>query len=104
MSGRVERTDRSVSDIIEHALFIAREQPDAARRFVDAAEEAIGKLATMPQMGAVRESADPTLAGLRQWPIKRFRNFLIIYRPLRDGIVVVRILHGARDVDRAITD
>ena len=104
MSGRVERTDRSVGDIIEHALFIAREQPDAARRFVAAAEDAIGKLAVMPHMGAVRESPDPTLAGLRQWPIKGFRNFLIIYRPLRDGIVVVRVLHGAQDMDRVIVE
>ena len=99
---RVERTDRSVTDIIEHALFIARRQPEAARRFVAAAEDAVRKLASMPGMGAVRESTDPDLAGLRQWPIERFRNFVIIYRPLRDGIVVVRVLHGAQDVGRAI--
>lgn len=99
---RIERTDRSVTDLIEHALFIAREHPQAAHRFVDAAEGAIRKLADMPNMGAIRESSDPALAGLRQWPIKGFRNFLIIYTPLRDGIVVVRIIHGARDVDRAI--
>jgi toxin ParE1/3/4 len=104
VSGRVERTDRSVSDIIEHALFIARDQPDAARRFVEATADAIEKLAIMPNMGAIRESADPDLAGLRQWPIKGFRNFLIIYYPLRDGIVVVRVLHGARDIDRSITE
>jgi toxin ParE1/3/4 len=101
--GRVERTDRSVSDIIEHALFIAREQPTAARRFVQATADAIEKLAVMPNMGAIRESQDPDLTGLRHWPIKGFRNFLIVYRPLRDGIVVVRILHGAQDIDRTIT-
>jgi toxin ParE1/3/4 len=102
VSGRVERTDRSVTDIIEHALFIAREQPDAARRFIDAAEDAIAKLALMPGMGAIRESTDPKLAGLRHWPIKGFRNFLIIYQPHRDGIVVVRVLPGAMNVDSAI--
>jgi toxin ParE1/3/4 len=101
---RIERTDRSITDIIEHALFIAREQPDAARRFVTACEDAIVKLAAMPGMGAVRESSDPQLSGLRQWPIKGFRNFLIVYRSLQDGIVVVRVIHGARDVERAITE
>jgi toxin ParE1/3/4 len=104
VSCRIERTDRSVSDIIEHALFIAREQPDAARRFVEATADAIDKLAFMRNMGAIRESPDPDLAGLRQWPIKGFRNFLVIYRPLRDGIIVVRVLHGARDIDQAITE
>jgi toxin ParE1/3/4 len=101
---RVERTDRSVTDIIDHALFIARRQPQAARPFVAAAEDAINKLAAMPGLGALRESPDPELAGLRQWPIKGFRNFLVIYRPLRDGIVVVRVLHGSRDIDSAISE
>lgn len=101
---RVERTDRSVIDIISHALVIARRQPEAARRFVAATEDAIRKLAAMPGMGAIRESSDPDLIGLRQWPIKRFRNYLIIYRPLRDGIVVVRVMHGAQDIGRAIRE
>lgn len=100
---RVERTDRSVTDIVSHALVIARRQPEAARRFVAAVEDAIRKLADMPGMGAIRGSPDPDLAGLRQWPVKGFRNFLVIYRPLRDGIVVVRVMHGAQDIDRAIT-
>jgi plasmid stabilization system protein ParE len=69
---RVERTNRSVTDIIDLALVIARRQPDAARRFVIATEEAIRKLAAMLGMGAIRESTDPKLAGLRQWPIKGF--------------------------------
>ena len=91
---RIERTERSVTDIIDHALFIARRQPNAARRFVTAAEDAINKLAAMPGMGAIRESSDPKLADLRVWPIK----------PLRDGIVVVRVLHGSQDIDRAIAE
>ena len=28
------------------------------------------------------------------------RNYVIYYRPLEDGIVLVRILHGARDHER----
>jgi hypothetical protein len=35
---------------------------------------------------------------------KGFRNFLIIYRPLRDGIVVVRVMHWFQDIDRAISE
>jgi toxin ParE1/3/4 len=26
-------------------------------------------------------------------------NYLIFYRPLADGIEIVRVLHGARDID-----
>ena len=63
-----------------------------------------GKLAEMPDMGAIRESPDPDLAGLRQWPIKGFRNFIIIYRPLESGILVVRVLHASRDLERVFRE
>jgi toxin ParE1/3/4 len=39
------------------------------------------------------------LADLRAWPILRFFNYVIYYRPVPDGIEVVRILHAARDRD-----
>jgi hypothetical protein len=37
---------------------------------------------------------------LRVWPIRRFRSFLIYYRPIRNGIEVVRVLHAAQDAER----
>ena len=37
---------------------------------------------------------------MRSFPVKRYRNYLIFYRPSRDGIEVIRILHGARDFRR----
>jgi plasmid stabilization system protein ParE len=27
-----------------------------------------------------------------------FRNYLVFYRPIRDGIEVLTVLHGARDL------
>jgi toxin ParE1/3/4 len=53
-------------------------------------------------MGGLWESTNPALAGLRAWPIPRFQNCVIYYRPIRDGIEVVRVLHGAQDVERIL--
>jgi toxin ParE1/3/4 len=53
-------------------------------------------------MGEPRESANPRLASLRVWPIVGFPNHLIFYRPIDGGIEVIRVLHGARDVDRVL--
>ena len=40
--------------------------------------------------------ARPDLApGLRASPVG---NYVIFYRPIHDGIEVVRVLHGARDI------
>ena len=48
-------------------------------------------------------------ARFRHFPALRyfsFENYLIIYRPLddRDGIELVRVLHGARDIERLLSD
>jgi toxin ParE1/3/4 len=31
--------------------------------------------------------------------VKEFENWLIFYLPKRDGVEIVRVLHGARDID-----
>ncbi|MGH9438287.1 MAG: type II toxin-antitoxin system RelE/ParE family toxin, partial [Terriglobia bacterium] len=33
-----------------------------------------------------------------RFPVKDFPKYLIFYRPIRDGIEVVRVIHGARDI------
>lgn len=51
-------------------------------------------------MGAVREFKCPELIGLRSWSIRAFENYLIFYFQTEAGIDVVRVLHGARDLER----
>jgi toxin ParE1/3/4 len=34
------------------------------------------------------------------WPIGGFEKYLIFYLPLPDGIDVIRVVHGARDIER----
>ena len=50
-------------------------------------------------MGSLWNAKNPALAGLRVWSIRKFENYLIFYRPVPDGIEVVRVLHGSRDID-----
>jgi len=60
------------------------------------------RLARMPEMGGFWESSNPTLAGMRVWAIHKFQNYLIFYRAVSEGIEVVRVLHGARDIERIL--
>jgi hypothetical protein len=49
---------------------------------------------------------DPPIEGfpdLRFWPITRFRNYLVIYRPAPVGAEILRVIHGQRDMLRAIS-
>ena len=56
----------------------------------------------MPGLGERRQTANPRLEGLRVWRIQGFEKHLIFYRPVDDGIEIVRVLHGARDIDRLL--
>jgi toxin ParE1/3/4 len=50
-------------------------------------------LAEQPEMGRVR---DELLQGLRSFPVARY---VIFYLTVPNGIDIVRVLHGSRDVN-----
>ena len=56
--------------------------------------------AEFPEIGSPRTASDPSLAGLRLWPVPGFEKFRICYIPRVDHIDVLRVLHGARDSER----
>ena len=86
-------------DLIDHFVFIAQDNLDAAQRFLKEAEQAFRELTDMPALGRSRNFDNPRLAGMRCRPIPRFENYLIFYRPVEKGIEVIRVLHGARDLN-----
>ena len=89
-------------DVLELAEFLIEQSEDTARRFVDAVQKTLKELAGMPGMGSRKEFADPALAQVRSWRVEGFPNHLIYYIPMVDGIDVLAILHGARDVEREL--
>ncbi len=91
-----------VSDLEDHFNTIAQDHPLAAERFVEQARLDFEALARMPDMGPRHPMKHPRLKDLRFWPIKHFNNFLIFYRPIENGIEVIRVLHGARDLPTAL--
>ena len=101
MSGRIVRTDLALADLAELAEYIRQRNPAAALRFIDAAEAAFRQLATMPGLGEAFEADNPAFDGLRCMSISKFSNYIVYYKPLPDGIVVYRVLHGSQDRDAA---
>ena len=93
------------ADLDHQADYLAREASlDTALRFYDAARTTFEKMAQTPNIGQKRESPNPRLEGLRVWRIEGFERHLIFYRPGDDGIEIVRILHGARDIDSVLDE
>jgi toxin ParE1/3/4 len=90
------------TDIDGISDYIARDNIDIALRFYDAAEQAFRLLATYPNAGARRLSQHPDLEDVRSWPIAGFRKYIIFYRSVAADIEIIRVLHGAREVERII--
>ena len=87
-------------DLGEQAEYIAEHSDlDTALRFYRAAEETFALIATQPGMGRARNFGNPHLKGVRMCVMKEFDRHLIFYRPLKDGIEVLRVVHGARDIE-----
>jgi len=86
-------------DLIEHAVFPGQDDPLVARRFLAAAERVFAESARMPALGRLREFEDPRLAGLRSCLITPFDNYVAFYLHTATGIDVVRVLHGAQDIE-----
>jgi len=87
-------------DLDDQAAYLAGEASlEVALRYYDAAAETFTFLARNPGVGALRASKDPTFTGIRVWRVNGFEKHLVFYRPVEDGIEVVRVLHGHRDLD-----
>ena len=78
---------------------IADDNPDAATQVVEAAYETFKTLAANPGIGRLRKFRNPRLKGVRSWLVSGFENYLIFYRAIPDGIEVLHVYHGARDIE-----
>jgi toxin ParE1/3/4 len=96
---KVLRRIKAARDAEAIADFIGEQSLDAAVRFLLQTEATLEYLAEFPGMGGRFVSDIPELAELRVWRVKGFPNHLIFYREHPGAIEVVRILHGAMDLE-----
>jgi toxin ParE1/3/4 len=89
---RYRVSDEARSDLDEIWFYIAQDNPDAADAFIRAVISRFPRLAKMPHLGRLREELS---SHLRSFPVGRY---VIFYRPFDNGIEIVRVLHGARDL------
>ncbi|HEY7091008.1 MAG TPA: type II toxin-antitoxin system RelE/ParE family toxin [Tepidisphaeraceae bacterium] len=102
MKRRVIIRDVADAEIDQIARSIARHDLSAGLRFYDAIEESCKLLARFPRLGRRRIAKDPALRELRSWLVKGFRNYLIFYLPLKSGVEVLHVVHGARDLGQLL--
>jgi toxin ParE1/3/4 len=75
-----------------------------AERYLTAVDRTCARLAKQPRSGAPYDSGVARLEGTRRVPVSGFMAYLPFYMPRADGIDVVRILHGARDIQHLFAE
>jgi len=79
--------------------YIAKDNPEAATRVVEAAYETFANLALTPGLGTLRRFRNPRIQGVRSWRVSGFDNYLIFYRGVHDDVQILHVYHGARNID-----
>src|SRR6266404_1290327 len=92
-----ERTE-AIEDVTRAIAWIALDDPAAARRFYSAVRQAYREIRRFPFIGVKRHFAE---AGVRSWRVRGFQ-YLVFYRPAAERVEVVRVLHGAMDLEREL--
>lgn len=90
---KIERSEQAEQDLIDLWTYIAEDNPAAADNLLDEIESVCKMLARSPLLGRSRSEL---AAGLRSFSVG---DYLIFYLPRKNGIVVVRVLSGYRNLD-----
>jgi len=90
---KVEWTAPAIDDVLAIKSYIGRDSPAYADRFADRMIEAAESLVSLPRRGrVVPEANDETIRELL------FGNYRIIYRLENERVLLLTILHGARNL------
>jgi toxin ParE1/3/4 len=89
---------QATQDLQEINDYLFAENPDSADRLLTLINQKLDTLAQFPSMGRRR---DELLTALRSFPVE---DYLIFYRPIAEGIEVVRIVSGYRDLEALFLD
>ncbi len=104
MSKKIDRRRIARESIIEYAVYISSNSPEAGSRFLNSVENTLKALLSMPEMAKEGDFHEQNLKGIRVFPVKDFPNHLIFYRVTEEGIEVVDVIHGSRDLEKILTE
>jgi plasmid stabilization system protein ParE len=105
MSLLIRRSDWFVGDLEHYAAWYQSEASwEVAQRYLNAASATLTRLATVPALGRMARFSNPVLRGLRLFPLERpFEKHLIFYRYDEATLYAERVIHGACDLPRRLT-
>ncbi len=91
---KVKYSALASADLWENAEYIGQDKPDAAYKWVETIENVCKTLASNPEVEQARKSRN-------HGPCRSFvsGNYVIFFRGISDGVEIIRIVRGERDLD-----
>ena len=77
---------------------------ELADRYLAAVRSTVDQLSLFPQSGAPYVPLSQGLEGVRRMPVHGFDAYLIFYVVTEESVDVIRVLHGARDIEGILGD
>ena len=90
------RADRDVDE--QSYYYATTASAEVGHRFLVAAHDTFALLATQPDMGWRCRLKRSELQQLRIFRVKTFEHILILYLPMLDGVDILRVVHGSRNL------
>jgi toxin ParE1/3/4 len=96
---------RARRDVLEQMFYFDEQaNEDTALRYYEAVLTTCQLLAQQPLSGKAFRTTVAALTGLRRFPLGApFEKYLLFYQSLANGIEVVRVLYGSRDLEPILT-
>ena len=89
----IVKSPKAKSDLVEIWSYIADDSEIRADAFVQTIDKKFHNLINEPFLGIARDEIE---TDLRSFPVGRH---VIFYRFITEGIEIIRVLHGARDLN-----
>jgi toxin ParE1/3/4 len=104
-AARIVLSDAAAADILAQAdWYELQSGQKLALRWERAVTSTALRLAKMPLAGSVCKFDAEALRDLRKLPVDGFPSHLIFYQLLENQILIVRIVHGARDLEMLFSE
>ncbi len=96
-------SDVAINDILEQAdWYQQRSGHRLAKRWESAVTSALIRILENPSAGPTCRFKADEIQGVRRMTISKFPKHLIFYRAQSDEILILRVVHGARDLENLL--
>lgn len=98
---RLVFSDAAIADVLEQAdWYRGQSGPRLALRWERAVTSTVRNIVRQPASGSRCAFQSPELRDLRRAAISNFPKHLVFYRSEGEEVFILRIVHGARDLER----